>query len=83
MMYETRINVIIPKALYAKSQKLVKIGYFANFSELVREGLRKQLIAYEEGATVEERKLLELIRRAHEKGQLLDEKAMRKHGLRI
>lgn len=45
-MMETRVNVIIPKALLDRSKKLIKEGYFSNFSELVREGLRGKIMEY-------------------------------------
>ncbi len=83
---ETRVNVIIPSALFSKSKQLVKKGYFSNFSELVREGLRKEIIQYEEQViilTEDERKLITLVNQADTQGLLLDEKEMKKHGLRI
>ncbi|MDP7115638.1 MAG: hypothetical protein QF632_04200 [Candidatus Woesearchaeota archaeon] len=82
----TRINVNIPEALFNKSQELVEQGYFANFSELVREGLRKELADFQMKdaiLTEDERKLFLLLQKAESEGLLLSEKEMKKHGLKI
>lgn len=42
-MSTRRISFTIPERLYAESMRLVKSGYFANFSELVRDGLRDRI----------------------------------------
>ena len=39
-----RINVNIPDALFLKANELVEKGIFSNFSEIVREGLRKETV---------------------------------------
>jgi len=83
---ETRVNVNIPKALFQQASVLVKEGYFSNFSELVREGLRKEVAFYKKDAPLlseDERKLFAFIKDADEQGFLLDEKGMRKHGLKL
>ena len=83
---ETRVNVNIPKALFQQASALVKEGYFSNFSELVREGLRKEVAFYKKDVPLlseDERKLFALVKDADEKGLLLDEKGMRKHGLKL
>ena len=83
---ETRVNVNIPKALFQQASELVREGYFSNFSELVREGLRKEVASYKKDVSLlseDERKLFALIKDADEKGLLLDEKGMRKHGLKL
>jgi Arc/MetJ-type ribon-helix-helix transcriptional regulator len=80
----TRVNVNIPEALFQQSNVLVEKGYFSNFSELVREGLREEVRKYEEKTRLlsdDERKLFALIKEANEKGLLVDEKEMKKHGL--
>lgn len=82
----TRVNVNIPEALFQKAQNLVERGMFSNFSELVREGLRKEIAEYEDSfsdLSEDERKLFALLKKADEEGLLLDEKEMRKHGLKI
>ena len=82
---ETRVNVIIPAALFSKSKQLVRKGYFSNFSELVREGLRKEIQQYKEVDIIseDERKLFLLLNKADQEGLLLDEKEMEKHGLKV
>ena len=80
-----RVNVIIPDTLFKRSLGLIEQGLFSNFSELVREGLRKEVKEYEDssGLGKDERKLLLLLREADEVGHLVDEKEMKKHGLKI
>lgn len=83
---DTRVNVIIPKALFAESQKLVKKGLFSNFSEIIREGLRKEIKEYEDELPImsnDERKLFAMLKKADEEGLLIGEKEMEKHGLKI
>lgn len=83
---ETRVNINIPKALFQEASQLVREGYFSNFSELVREGLRKEVTFYKKEVSLlneDERKLFALIKRADEEGLLLGERAMRKHGLKM
>ena len=83
---ETRVNINIPRALFHESSQLVKRGYFSNFSELVREGLRKEVAFYQKNGSQiseDERKLFALLKKADENGLLLDEKEMRKHGLKV
>ena len=83
---DTRINVNIPQALFQKAHQLVEEGYFANLSELIRDGLRKEITEYESKPSKlseDERKLFALLKKADEEGLLLDEKEMRKHGLKI
>ncbi|PIR42998.1 hypothetical protein COV24_05085 [candidate division WWE3 bacterium CG10_big_fil_rev_8_21_14_0_10_32_10] len=39
------INISLPKKLKEESEKLVKTGYYASFSDLVRSSLRKTIEA--------------------------------------
>ena len=83
---DTRINVIIPEALFRRSQQLVDKGFFSNFSEIVREGLRNEVKEYEDKLpelSEEERKLFALLKEADEEGLLVGEKEMKKHGLKV
>ena len=81
---DTRVNVNIPEALFKRSQELVEQGYFSNFSELVREGLRKEIQTYDlSGLSEDERKLFALLKEAKNQGLILDEKEMKKHGLSL
>lgn len=80
----TRVNVVIPKGLMQKSHELIRKGYFSNFSELMREGLRKQIIEYETRAlsfNEDERRLFTLLKETERKKLLLTEKEMKKHGV--
>ncbi|MFC1690885.1 ribbon-helix-helix domain-containing protein [Nanoarchaeota archaeon] len=80
----TRVNINIPEALFEKSQELVKAGFFSNFSELVREGLRRELVEYEDKfVSKDEKKLMNLLKTADKEGVLLEEKEMEKHGLKL
>lgn len=82
----TRVNVNVPMALFKQTNMLVQRGYFSNFSEVVREGLREELRKYEEklsSFSEDERKLFALLKEADGKGLLLDEKEMKKHGLTV
>ncbi|MBS3155669.1 hypothetical protein J4413_00340 [Candidatus Woesearchaeota archaeon] len=81
-----RINVNIPKGLFQQASQLVRSGYFSNFSELVREGLRKEVAFYQKDdfqISNDEKKLFAMLKKTEEQGLLLDEKEMRKHGLKI
>lgn len=82
---DTRVNVNIPEALFNKSKELVKKGFFSNFSELVRDGIREKINEYENitGLSQDEKKLFALLKKADEEGLLLNEKEMKKHGLKI
>jgi len=80
----TRVNINIPDKLYEKSYDLVLKGFFSNFSEIVREALRKQLIEYRYlGLSMDEKKLFALIKKADREGALLTESEMKKHGLKV
>ncbi len=82
----TRINVNIPKSLFQQASQLVKGGYFSNFSELVREGLRKEVAFYQKDDSQisnDERKLFAMLKKADEQGLLVNEKEMKKHGLKV
>ena len=46
-MAEKRINIIIPEALYQRAVEMINKGFYSNVSEMVREGLRKQVLDYE------------------------------------
>ena len=81
-----RINVNIPAALFQKMTTLVKHGYFSNFSEIVREGLREEVKRYEDKIpllSADEKNLFALLKEAEQSGQLLDEEEMRRHGLSL
>ena len=84
-MDAVRINVLLPPKLLADGQNLVKKGYFSNFSEVIREGLRKEVLAYKLGLGLPDNdvRLAELIRMADSEGELLSEKDMEKHGLKV
>lgn len=41
-----KITLTIPEKLYNESMKLIAAGYFANFSDLVRAGLRDEIKTY-------------------------------------
>ncbi|MBU1201231.1 MAG: ribbon-helix-helix domain-containing protein [Nanoarchaeota archaeon] len=81
----TRVNVNIPQALFVKSQELVEKGFFSNFSELVRDGIRMKIKEYENNTDLseDEKKLFVMLKKANEKGLLLSEKEMKKHGLEV
>jgi len=76
----TRINVNIPEQLFKKTNELIEKGLFSNFSEIVREGLRKEIMLYKE---TDDEKLLKLIRKANSEGKLITEEEMKKHGLEL
>ena len=81
----TRVNINIPEALFNRSQQLVEKGFFSNFSELVRDGIREKIREYENvtGLSEDEKKLFAMLKKADEKGLLLNEKEMKKHDLEI
>ncbi len=79
-----RMNINIPEALFQQAETLVKKGYFSNFSEIVREGLREEVRRYEEKFSFlseDEKRLFVLLKEAESRNVLLDEKEMKKHGL--
>lgn len=39
-----RINITLPKKLFQKSRVLIEEGLFSNFSELVRESIKNELL---------------------------------------
>lgn len=82
---QTRINIMMPDALLRRSHELIEDGFFSNFSEMVRECLRKEIREYEQARSLsaEERKLFVLLKKAHIKGKLLTEEQMKQHGLDI
>ena len=82
---ETRVNVNIPKVLFQEASQLVKNGQFSSFSEIVREGLRKEVFLYKKESFLDEdeRKLFSLLKRADEEGLLISEKEMERHGLKF
>ena len=82
---DTRVNINIPEALFSRSKKLVEKGFFSNFSELVREGIREKVKEYETitGLSEKEKKLFSLLKKADKKGLLLTEKEMKEHGLEV
>ena len=85
-MENVRVNVLLPEKLLQESKNLVEKGYFSNFSEIVREGLRREIINYKIGfgeMTEKDRQLLEWARQEKAAGNILSEKDMAKHGLRV
>lgn len=85
-MSSSRINIMIPDKLLQETQDLVDKGYFNNFSELVRESLRMELMKYRESfneMTEDDKALMALAKKAHAKGNLLGEKEAKKHGLEL
>ena len=85
-MENVRVNVLLPEKLLQEAKNLVKKGYFSNFSEIVRESLRKEIINYKIGfgeMTEKDKKLLEWIRQEEAAGNILSEKDMVKHGLKL
>ena len=85
-MDNVRVNVLLPEKLLQESRSLVEKGYFSNFSEIVRESLRRELLTYRIGLgemTEKDRKLLEWVQTEKETGNILSEKDMAKHGLKL
>jgi len=85
-MENVRVNVLLPEKLLQESKNLVEKGYFSNFSEIVRESLRRELLNYRIGLgemTEKDRQLLEWVRQEEAAGNILSEKDMAKHGLRV
>jgi len=46
-MENARVNIVLPKHMYASVNKLVDMGYYKSFSEAVRTGLRDEMLKYE------------------------------------
>lgn len=85
-MENVRVNVLLPEKLLQESKTLVEKGYFSNFSEIVRESLRREIINYKIGLgemTEKDKQLLEWVRQEEAAGNILSEKDMAKHGLRF
>jgi Arc/MetJ-type ribon-helix-helix transcriptional regulator len=85
-MENVRVNVLLPEKLFQESKSLMEKGYFNNFSEIVREALRKEILSYRIGLgemTEKDRKLLERLQKEKAAGNLLSEKYMEKHGLKL
>ena len=85
-MSTTRVNFMMPERLLAESEKLIEMGFYSNFSELVRESLREKITQYKGSIPSlgeDERKLFALIKKAEAEGLLIDEKEMAKHGLKL
>jgi Arc/MetJ-type ribon-helix-helix transcriptional regulator len=86
MMDSIRVNVLLPEKLMKEAKALVEKGYFGNFSEIVREGLRREILSYRFGLgelTEKDRMLLEWVKQEEASGNLLSEEDMRKHGLKL
>jgi len=81
----TRINVMIPDALLKRAHNLIEEGFFSNFSEMVREGIRKEIKEYERTMQMseEERRLFAFLRKAQKNGKLLTEEQMKQYGLDV
>jgi Arc/MetJ-type ribon-helix-helix transcriptional regulator len=85
-MENVRVNVLLPEKLLQESKSLVEKGYFSNFSEIIRESLRREILNYKIGfgeLTEKDRQLLEWARAEKTAGNILTEKDMSKHGLRL
>jgi Arc/MetJ-type ribon-helix-helix transcriptional regulator len=85
-MDNVRVNVLLPEKLLQESKNLVEKGYFSNFSEIVRESLRREIINYKIGLgemTEKDKQLLEWVRQEKAAGNILSEKDMAKHGLKV
>jgi len=85
-MENVRVNVLLPKKLLQESKNLVEKGYFSNFSEIVRESLRREIINYKIGLgemTEKDRQLLEWVKKEATAGNILSEENMAKHGLKL
>ena len=81
---DVKINLMMPELLYAESRALVKKGIFSNYSELVRQAVRSEVIRYRETEfTEKDKKLLTLLKRMEKNGQLLTEEEMAKRGIGI
>lgn len=52
-----RINITLPKKLVEKSKVLIDEGLYANFSELVREGIKNELLLDQN--LIEKKKILD------------------------
>jgi Arc/MetJ-type ribon-helix-helix transcriptional regulator len=78
---DVRVNLMMPEFLYNESMKLVKKGLYANYSELVRQAVRENILF--NGISNEERNLLELVRAGHRNGHFLNEKEAAKHGIKV
>jgi Arc/MetJ-type ribon-helix-helix transcriptional regulator len=46
-METARVNIVLPKNMYASVNKLVDLGYYKSFSEAVRTGLRDEVMKYQ------------------------------------
>jgi Arc/MetJ-type ribon-helix-helix transcriptional regulator len=85
-MENVRVNVLLPERLLEESRSLVEKGYFGNFSEVVRESLRRELLSYRIGLgemTEKDRQLLDWVQKEKAAGNILSEKDMAKHGLKV
>lgn len=46
-MENARVNVVLPRQMYASVIKLVELGHYNSFSEAVRMGLRDEVLKYQ------------------------------------
>lgn len=85
-MDNVRVNVLLPEKLLKESKNLVEKGYFGNFSEVVRDSLRREILNYKIGfgeMTEKDKQLLEWVQKEKAAGNILSEKDMEKHGLKV
>ncbi|MBD3262069.1 MAG: hypothetical protein GF334_10470 [Candidatus Altiarchaeales archaeon] len=85
-MDNVRVNVLLPERLLEESKSLVEKGYFSNFSEVVRDSLRREILNYKIGfgdMTEKDKQLLEWVQSEKTAGNILSEKDMAKHGLKV
>ena len=80
-----RVNIIIPSGMLKMSQNLIKKGFFSNFSELVREGIRSEIRKYQDNISIskDELELMRMIEKARKEGKLHSEEEMKKYGLEL
>lgn len=85
-MDNVRVNVLLPEKLLQESKSLVEKGYFSNFSEFVRESLRRELLSYRIGLgemTEKDRQLLDWVQKEKASGKILSGRDMKKHSLKV
>lgn len=76
-MENVRVNVLLPEKLLQESKNLVEKGYFSNFSEIIRESLRREILNYKIGfgeLTEKDKQLLEWVQAEKTAGNILTEK---------
>ena len=54
-----RLNITLPKKLVQKSKVLIEEGIYSNFSELVRESIRNEILL--DKNLIEKKQILEVV----------------------